>query len=75
MEEIIRLEPDPFVEEYLSLARRPVPGNTPEEKLENFMADLEYLPPDLYQEIREDTAREFDVELPPRTLNPKPDQP
>jgi hypothetical protein len=73
VEEIIRLEPDPLVEEYLGLARQPVPGNTPEEKLENFMADLDYLPPGLYQAIREDTAREFGAETPKRTTNPNSD--
>lgn len=62
MEEMSDLTVDPMQEAYLRLAKRPVPGDTPEEKLENFMADLDYLPPDLYQMIREDAAREFGVQ-------------
>lgn len=64
MEEIIDLEPDPLVEEYLGLARRPLTGDTPEEHLEDFMADLDYLPPDLYQTIRDNAATRLGVAKP-----------
>jgi hypothetical protein len=74
MEEMSDLTVDPMQEAYLRLAKRPVPGDTPEERLENFMADLDYLPPDLYQMIREDAAREFGVEI-PATADSEPDQP
>ena len=73
MEKIIELEPDPIVEEYLHLARRPASGDTPEEQLEDFMADLAYLPPDLYQTIRKNAAARLGVSE-PAVADLEPDQ-
>lgn len=64
MEKVGKPEADLIQDAYLRQAKRPVPGATPEERLENFMADLDYLPPDLYEEIRQDAAKEFGVPKP-----------
>jgi hypothetical protein len=46
----------------VSLARdSPVEGDTPEERLENFMAEFTHLPPDEVAEIRELMRAEFGV--------------
>lgn len=54
-------EIDPVTQEWMDLARREVPGDTPEEKLENFMAEMTYLPPDILEIMRGVMAEEFGV--------------
>jgi hypothetical protein len=52
-------------EAILSLSRdSPVPGDTPEERLENFMAGFTHLPPDEVAEIREMMRAEFGAPAP-----------
>lgn len=52
---------DPIMEEWLNLASREVAGNTPEEKLENFMAEMTYLPSEIQEIMRGVMAEEFGV--------------
>lgn len=52
---------DPIMEEWMNLPQREVLGNTPEEKLENFMAYLSREPADIQKIMREVMAEEFGV--------------
>lgn len=52
---------DPLMDEWMRLAERDVPGRTPEEKLENLMAELRNEPPDIQQIFRQVMAEEFGV--------------
>jgi hypothetical protein len=53
-----------MMEGWLNMARLRLAGETPEEKLENLMAELSYLPADILEILRPELAADLGVELP-----------
>lgn len=57
-------EEDPVMEGWLNLARENLEGDTPEERLQNLMAELSYLPQDIQDILRPALAVDLGVESP-----------